>query len=307
MSRMLLPALTLAACAATTLAAAPPQATAAARVVVLGTGTPNADPDRSGPGVAIIAGGRSYLVDAGAGIVRRAAAAAERHQIPSLRPSSLTRVFVTHLHSDHTLGLPDLMLTGWTLERTAPLDAVGPPGLRAMTSHIEEAWREDIAMRLYGLEPQSSRGYQARVTEISQAGRVHEDDAVRVDAIAVPHGSWPEAFGYRFETADRVIVVSGDTTPSDAIVDACGGCDVLLHEVYSTVRLEARPAEWQRYHRAVHTSARELAALAARARPKLLVLYHQLYWGATDEDLIREIRDAGYAGPVVSARDLDIF
>ena len=89
--------------------------------------------------------------------------------------------------------------------------------------------------------------------------------------------------------------------------DACGGCDVLVHEVYSAEAFKRREPEWQRYHAASHTSTVELAALAARARPKLLVLYHQLYWGATDEDLVRESREAGYDGPVVSAADLDVF
>ena len=275
------------------------------RVVLLGTGTPNADPNRWGPAVAIVVDDESYLVDAGVGIVRRAAAAAEKG-LKALAPRGLRRVFITHLHSDHTLGLPDLMLSPWVLEREVPLDVYGPPGIAAMTRHIEEAWREDIAMRLYGLEPQSSRNYKAIPHEIA-AGRVFEDARVKVTAIAVPHGSWPEAFGYRFETPERTIVVSGDTRPSDAIADACSGCDLLIHEVYSAEKLTARPREWQTYHRAVHTSTIELAALARKARPKLLVLYHQLYWGATDDDLLREIREAGYAGPVIAGTDLSVY
>jgi len=287
--------------------ALPAQQAAATRVVLLGTGTPNADPERWGPAVAVIVGNESFLVDAGVGVVRRASAAAALRQIPALRPPQLRRVFITHLHSDHTLGLPDLMLSPWVLERAAPLDVFGPPGIEAMTKHIEEAYRADIDMRLYGLEPQSSRNYRAIVRELAKGGVAYESGGVRVDAIDVPHGSWPEAFGYRFRTADRTIVISGDTRPSQALIDACSGCDVLVHEVYSAERFKARPPEWQTYHAAVHTSTVELAALAAKARPKLLVLYHQLYWGATDDDLIREIRAAGYAGPVVSGKDLDVY
>lgn len=276
-----------------------------ARLVLLGTGTPNADPDRWGPAAAIVVNDQSYLVDAGVGIVRRAAAVAAKG-VTGLRASELRRVFITHLHSDHTLGLADLMLSPWVLERTTPLSVYGPSGIAAMTQHIEEAWREDIAMRLYGLEPQSTRNYKAVTREI-KAGRIFEDGNVRVDAIPVPHGSWPEAFGFRFQTADRVFVISGDTRPSDTIADACQGCDVLMHEVYSAVKLSSRPEDWQTYHRAVHTSTVELAKLAAKARPKLLVLYHQLFWGATDADLLREIREAGYSGMVVSGRDLEIY
>ncbi len=126
-------------------------------------------------------------------------------------------------------------------------------------------------------------------------------------AIQVPHGSWEHAYAYRFEGPDRTIVISGDTSPTEAIVEACDGCDVLVHEVYSAERFATRPPEWQRYHRAFHTSTTELAELARRARPGLLVLYHQLFWGTDDEGLVREIRAAGYAGAVRSGRDLDVF
>lgn len=275
------------------------------RLVLLGTGTPNADPHRWGPAVAVVVDGEAYLVDAGVGVVRQAAAAVEKG-IAGLEAENLHRVFITHLHSDHTLGLPDLMLSPWVLDRPVPLEVYGPPGIEAMTRHIEEAWRQDIDMRLFGLEPLSNRNYRA-VTHVIQAGPIYRDEKVAVEAIPVQHGSWPDAFGFRFKTADRTIVVSGDTRPVDAVAAACDGCDVLLHEVYSAEALTRRPEAWRTYHRAFHTSTVELAALAKKARPKLLVLYHQLYWGATDEDLVREIHDAGYAGRVVSGRDLDVF
>ncbi len=198
------------------------------------------------------------------------------------------------------------MLSPWVLEREVPLDVFGPEGTSAMASHIEEAWREDIANRLYGLEPQRTRNYRALVHEI-EPGLVYEDSLVAVEAFRVVHGTWPEAFGYRFTTRGRVVVVSGDTVPSDAVVEACNGCDVLVHEVYSAEAFRNRSPEWQAYHAASHTSTVELADIARRARPALLVLYHQLYWGASDEDLVREIREAGYDGPVVSAADLDLY
>src|SRR3954468_21775802 len=117
------------------------------RVVLLGTGTPNADPDRFGPAVAIVGNGPVYLVDAGPGVVRRAAAA-EREGVPALAPKNLRMVFITHLHSDHTLGLPDLMLSPWTLERTSALEVYGPKGIGDMTSHLLKAYAEDIELRL---------------------------------------------------------------------------------------------------------------------------------------------------------------
>lgn len=278
------------------------------RVVILGTGTPNADPARSGPAVAVLAGGRSYLVDAGPGIVRRASAAANQLGEPALRPSQLSRLFLTHLHSDHTVGIPDLLLSTWVLEREGPLQVHGPPGTGAMFQHVEAAWAADIRNRIDGREPANRTGFRSEVEEVD-SGVVYQDDAVRVTAFRVPHGDWGPgtSFGYRFEGGGRVIVISGDTRPSEAVVGACNGCDVLVHEVYSGERLTRREPEWQAYHRGAHTSTAELADLARRARPKLLVLYHQLYWGANDDDLIRELRVAGYPGPMVSARDLDRF
>jgi ribonuclease BN (tRNA processing enzyme) len=275
------------------------------RVVMLGTGTPNPDPDRSGPAVAIVTGGRAYLVDAGAGVVRRAAAAA-RNGLHALDAPRLDVVFVTHLHSDHTIGLPDLLLTPWVLTRTMPLRVFGPPGIAEMMGHLRQAYDADIRVRVDGLEPANETGFAADVKTV-RPGIVYRDSAVTVRAIPVPHGDWKAAFAYRFETRDRTIVVSGDTRPDDAIVTACNGCDVLVHEAYSADSFTRRPPEWQRYHARAHTSTTQLAALAARARPKLLVLYHQLYWGVTDDDLVREIRAAGYTGAVVSARDLGVY
>jgi len=199
------------------------------------------------------------------------------------------------------------MLSPWVLERPVPLDVYGPRGLREMTSHIESAYRADIDMRLHGGEPQKTRNYRAVVHEIRKGGLAYQDARVKVEAIVVAHGAWPEALGYRITTPDRTIVISGDTRPTPAIADACNGCDILVHEVYSAEKFKTRTPDWQKYHSAFHTSTVELAALAAKARPKLLVLYHQLYWGATDADLLKEIAAAGYSGPVNSAKDLEVY
>ena len=277
-----------------------------ASVVMLGTGTPNPDPERSGPAVAVVVNGSAYLVDAGPGLVRRAASAAQRYDLDALRARNLGIVFLTHLHSDHTAGLPDLIHTGWVAERERPLQVYGPPGTRDMAKHLTKAWQEDIEVRTEGDQPHTRDGWKVEAHEI-RPGVVYQDSNVVVRAFAVPHSNWKHAFGYRFETKDRVIVVSGDTRPSDAVVEACHGCDLLIHEVYSAERHATRSPEWQRYHAESHTSTRELAALAGRAKPRLLVLYHQLYWGATDDDLLREIRAAGYSGTVISGRDLERY
>jgi ribonuclease BN (tRNA processing enzyme) len=252
----------------------------------------------------VVANGTAYLVDAGAGIVRRAAAAAQAGVLP-LAVRNLRHLFLTHLHSDHTVGLPDIIFTPWVLERETPLQLFGPVGSKQMVEHILAAYSDDIQVRLEGLEPANERGYLVDVFEIAP-GVVFEDENVKVTAIPVHHGDWPHSFGYRFESADRVVVLSGDATPSDAVVEACNGCGVLVHEVYSQVGFERRDPVWQRYHGDSHTSTVELADLAARARPDLLVLYHQLHWGTTDEDLVAEVT-ARFDGTVVSGQDLGIY
>lgn len=267
-------------------------------VVLLGVGTPVANPARSGPAVAITVDSNVYIVDAGPGIVRRASAA--KLPMPSLRVA-----FLTHLHSDHTVGLPDLMFTPWVLDRTVPLEVYGPPGTEAMVGHLQAAYAEDIDIRLHGGEPSNKTGYGGRGHDVP-AGVVYRDSLVTVTAFEVAHGKWPHAYGYRFDTPDRSIVISGDTSPTDAVVRACNGCDVLVHEVISSKSLDGYPADWQAYHRAFHTPSRALGEIAAKARPKLLVLYHLIDPRVSQSDLVGEIR-AAYHGPLVVGRDLGVY
>ena len=274
------------------------------QVVLLGTGTPNADPDRSGPAIAVVVNDTSYVVDSGPGVVRRAAAAAKKG-IKGLAVEKLRRLFLTHLHSDHTVGLPDFIFTPAVLERDAQLEIFGPPGTKRMTSFILKAFSEDIGLRLKGLEPAKPRGYDVLAQDV-KPGVVYKDINVTVKAFAVKHGSWQYSYGYRFETSDRVIVVSGDCAPSESVIEACNGCDVLVHEVYSATAFTHRSPEWQRYHSSFHTSSKELAEIAGKAKPKLLVLYHQLFWGTTPDALVEEIRKY-YQGAIVSGNDLDIY
>ncbi len=274
------------------------------KIVLLGTGTPNADPDRSGPALAIVVDDAAYLVDCGPGVVRRAAAA-ERNGVRALGVSNLTTLFITHLHSDHILGLPDLIFTPWVLEREQPLTVYGPPGTQAMVDHLLAAYAEDVRIRLDGLEPANTEGYKVVVHEI-RPGVVHHDARVLVSAFPVEHGSWDHAFGFRFETPDRTIVVSGDTRPCKSLIDNARGCDVLVHEVYSQEGFARREPVWQRYHAASHTSTTELAEIANQVKPGLLILTHQLFWGQTEAGLVDEIR-RDYDGPVAPGRDLDVY
>jgi ribonuclease BN (tRNA processing enzyme) len=253
--------------------------------------------------VAVVIDERPYLVDFGPGVVRRAAAAC-LSGVEGLAVRNLDRAFVTHLHSDHTAGYPDLILTPWVLGRSCPLQVFGPAGTRALTDHILAAYREDIRERIDGAEPANLEGCRVVVREV-EPGLVYEDERVKVDAFSANHGTWP-AYSYRFTSADRTVVVSGDTAAHEAMVAEYLGCDVLVHEVYASAGLENRPPEWQRYHTGVHTSARELGRIAAQAQPRLLVLVHQLLWGESEQSLLGEIGE-NYWGAVVSGQDLDVF
>jgi len=294
-----------------TLLAGPPAAalepSSVTKVVMLGTGTPNADPERSGPAVAIVVNDTPYLVDFGPGVVRRASAMSPTYggPIAGLEAKNLRYAFLTHLHSDHSAGLSDLILTPWVLERDTPLELYGPDGIEEMASHILKAYRADIDYRVYGLEPANNRGWRVN-THTVEEGVVFEDDNVKVEAFRVRHGTWPNAFGYRFTTPDRVIVISGDAAPDDVVERQASGADILIHEVYSVEGFRKRDPYWQKYHSSNHTSAHELGELASRAKPKLLVLYHVLFWGSSEETVLREVREK-YAGDVVLADDLDVF
>ncbi len=274
------------------------------RIVLLGTGTPNATPDAMGPAAAIVVGDTPYLIDMGTGVVRRAAEAAARG-VGALRVSNLKHVFVTHLHSDHTIGYPDLILTPWVLERATPLQAYGPPGLRAMTEHLLAAYREDIDLRLNGLEPANPDGYKVDVREV-EPGVVFRDAYVTVEAFAVPHGSWKAAYGYTFTTPGGVIAISGDTGPFPGLAAIARGADVLIHEAYATEGWKKREPEWQRYHAAFHTPGATVGEIATKAGVATVILTHELTWSATAEQLVAEVKST-FSGRVIYGRDLDVF
>ena len=284
--------------AATANAASP-----ATEVILLGTGTPYPDPAASGPATAVVVNGRVFLFDVGAGVMRRLRAA----NLPINGPEAL---FITHLHSDHTLGYADLILTSWVMRRRAPFPVFGPTGLQRMTNHLLAAYAEDISIRTNGLEHEVAGGYRVIVHEI-HTGVVYEKDGVRVTAIAVQHGAWKDAFGYRIDTADRSIVISGDTRPSEALVKSARGVDILIHEAYSASRLapEDRPGgkDWPRYCREYHTSDVELGQLAERIQPKLLILDHLVRMGASDEELLAGVRTGGYHGRAVIGKDMERY
>ena len=166
--------------------------------------------------------------------------------------------------------------------------------------------REDIKERIASSGGPRADAVNPNVHEIT-AGVVYKDSRVTVRAFAVPHSAWKYAFGYRIDTPDRSIVISGDTRESDAIAKACDGCDVLIHEVYSDEGFAKNvPPVRQTYHAQAHTSATQLGAIATNAKAKLLILTHILFFGSSDDQVLSEVRRT-FKGTVVLPKDLQVF
>ncbi len=201
--------------------------------------------------------------------------------------------------------------------RTQPLELWGPKGTRAMVDHILAAYQEDIAIRSTKLEGSNATGYKVNVHEI-EPGDVYKDGNVTVTPFLVKHGEWKQAFGYRIEASGRIIVYSGDTSPTESIVENCHGCDYLISEAYTLASFDLVSPHWQTYRRSYHVSTRELGEIATRAKPRMLILTHRGNAGCdqshaagclesgSEEQMLQEVKQY-YSGNVVAARDLDVY
>lgn len=289
------------------------------KLVMLGVGTPNACINASGPSLAIVVNDVAYLVDVGPGVVRQAHKAYHLKKINALKPDLLKIAFITHLHSDHTLGLADLIFTPWVLERNEPLKLYGPKGLKEMAMHLEQAYKIDINFRINGPEKANELGYKCDVHEIEE-GVIYKDENVEVEAFKVEHGDL-DCFGYKFKSEDKTIVISGDTKALKIVEEKAKDVDILVHEVEYTKGLKDRDPKWYNYHKSVHTLSVDLANILKEAKPKLTVTTHRIYhmnildnskdiikkMEIRDDLILEEIKDAGYLGKVINGHDLDVF
>jgi ribonuclease Z len=272
-------------------------------VILLGTGNPYPNPARSGPATAVIYEKRVFLFDAGAGVMRQI----NKANLPISGPEA---TFITHLHSDHTLGYPDLILTSWVMRRKKHLQVYGPHGLQRVTDYLLKAYSEDIKIRVEGLEKELPDAYKVDVHEINSEV-VYDSAGVKITAIPVLHGNWKEAYGYRIDTPDRSIVISGDTRPCEALIKASMGVDILIHEVYSSLNVKPENRSggefWPEYLKQFHTSDVELGNIAKKAKPKLLILDHIGRLRESGKELIEGVRKGGFNGEVVVGKDLKTF
>ncbi|KQV84815.1 hypothetical protein ASD15_06555 [Massilia sp. Root351] len=263
------------------------------RVHLLGTGSPLPETRRFGPSVLVEAGGQKFLFDAGRGPMQRL------HTL-GIPFAAVDKLFITHLHSDHTIGIPDLYLTGWLRGRKTPLHVWGPAGTRGMMEHMAKAFDYDIKIRL-----EQNPGSQVDAADIG-AGVAYEKEGVRITAFEVDHGPVHPAFGYRIDYKGRSVVLSGDTRYSPALVRQARGADLLVHEVAAGSEELMRSSPVVRNVIGIHTGPEDAGKVFAQAVPRLAVYSHIVLFGVTEPELERRTRTT-YAGPLTIGEDLMTF
>lgn len=270
------------------------------KVTLLGTGCPPAVMNRFGPSILVEAGGQKFLFDAGRGALQRL------NQV-KVRWRDVQGVFLTHLHSDHVVGFPDLWLTGWlTPGRDVPLQVWGPRGTKNMMSHLEQAFEYDIRIRLYDDRP-SPDGVVILAEDIAE-GMVYDKGGVKITAFEVDHTPIKPAFGYRIDHAGRSVVLSGDTRVSENLIRHAQGVDLLIHEVAApeTFQRAGSPPERAKSVVAHHVTPEQAGEVFSRTKPKLAVYSHIVLPTATEQDLIPPTRKT-YQGPLELGEDLMVI
>jgi ribonuclease Z len=278
------------------------------RVTLLGTGHPFPSPERFGPSTLIEAGGQRLLVDAGRGATIRL----WQLKIPL---SAIDRLLLTHYHSDHINGVPDLWLTGWLppvwAGRKTPFRVIGPTGAKRLMAGLEQAYAADIAIRIVD-EKVPRSGIAVEVQEFDHDGVIYEKDDLKVTAFEVDHGDVIKpCFGYRFDYRGRSAVLSSDTRYNENVIRYGKGVDLLVHEV-----MAVRPALLDEpgipHIMSHHTSPQDAGRVFAQARPKLAVFTHIVLLGSprvpamTAADVLTLTRET-YDGPLVAGEDLMSF
>jgi ribonuclease Z len=278
------------------------------RVTLLGTGVPIPRPERFGPATLIEAGEHTILIDAGRGATIR------MFQI-GVPIGQIDALLLTHFHSDHTVGIPDLWLTGWLHgyfgARQKPFHVIGPTGTTELMSHLEAAYSRDLEIRIE--DEKLVRAHASITTEEFEAdGIVYEAGDLRIAAFTVDHGvAIKPAYGYRIEYQDRVAVISGDTRYNENVVKFGTGVDLLIHEVaMAPPELCAEPHIQRVLNH--HTTPQEAGLVFARAKPKLGVYTHLVMLASASvpapsiQDLIAQTRET-YVGPLIVGEDLMSF
>lgn len=244
------------------------------KVTILGSGTPVPSIERFGSSTLIEYKDKKYLFDVGRGTTIRLS------QI-GINPSEIDHLFLTHLHSDHITGFADFWLTGWIWQRKEGLNVYGPDGVENFISHTQKTFSKDIAFRKKhtGL---LAKGLQLNVKEVQQ-GIIYKNSDIKITAIKVEHGAVEQAFGYRFDTGNNAILLSGDTTFSENLVKHGENLDLLIHElaVIDQQLIEENPKlkKISQYHSSLHQVKQVIDLL----EPELTIFNHLLIIGIEQE------------------------
>jgi ribonuclease Z len=268
------------------------------RVTLLGTGTPRPLMNRFGPSTLVEAGNEKLIFDAGRGAMQRL------YQL-GVSYADITGVLLTHLHSDHTVGLPDLWLTGWLVSsRAKPLELWGPAGTRKMVAGLQSAYGFDLDIRVRDdkLPADGGRIVAHDITEQV----VFDRGGVKVTAFLVDHGLVRPALGYRVDAGGHSVVLSGDTRYSPNLIAHAKGADLLIHEVGVASTEQVSTDAHTRTIIAHHTTPEDAARVFNAVRPKLAVFSHIVLRGATADDALRITR-LTYDGPLELGEDLMRF
>ena len=265
-----------------------------AEVILLGTGTPRPSIERFGAATLVAAGGRYFLFDAGRGVTIRL-------QQAGISPDLIDTVFITHLHSDHISGLDDLWITGWVWQRDQPLQVYGPKGTQQLVQNLRKAYAADISYRTANSDLDNDKA-QIEAYEIS-AGNVYRQAGVAIKSFLVDHKPVTPAFGYRIEFGDRVIVLSGDTTYTNSVVEQAHGADVLIHEITAASEKLLQRNKRLRQIVAYHTTPEQMLKVLQNSQPRFTALNHILLFGVDPQDVLAKLR-MGYRGEVVMGYDL---
>jgi len=264
--------------------------------ILLGTGYPRPDANHASAATAIVAGHKWFLVDAGRNVTMRIAGA-------DLKYDEMQAVFLTHFHSDHIAGLPDVFQTSWQFGReTRPFELYGGTGVERLSKAMLDFFHDDIHIRRDLTEKLGAAGATIK-THIVREGTVYDDGEVRVTAFTVDHRPVEPAFGYRFDCGGKSIVISGDTRPTPNLIKYARNADVLIMEAYLPEHfLEVDRPEVAKILMSYHTSAEEAGEIAKAAHVKTLVLTHLVPAGK--DEVFFKRASTTFAGKVVVGRDL---
>lgn len=290
------------------------------KVVVIGTGNPIPNPYRYGPSLAVIVNDYPYFIDAGEGIWRgmsKAVLMQGGDLAEAFHVDKLKHLFITHLHEDHTIGIPSFIFNAYKFRSKTDKLVYGPTGTKEMMDHILAAWKMDIEEMITGTNQLPRAGSRATTHDIVKNGIIFEDQNVKVEAFRTEHGAFENTLAYRFTTPDRTFAFGGDGTYSKGLVEAAKGADILFMEAVTDENIGYAPWGGKTLEQkrktifSYHIPPKDLVRVKKESGVKSIVLIHEQYYAPPEEyrreALLEEIKRAGMPGPIYSSIDGDIY